>query len=172
MRVLLLDRDGTLNIDNGHVYTPDDLQLLPDVIDALTRFRNAGYSFFIMTNQGAIGKGLQTMEDYEDTESCLESLLLEGGIEIEGTYFCAHHPDDGCTCRKPAIGLWKQLQDDHDDVSASDCIMIGDKDTDILFGQAIGAKTARIASGQYPANVKADYEVRDLAALADILLVS
>lgn len=171
MKILLLDRDGTLNIDNGHVFTPDQLVLFPSVLDALRRFRDAGYRFFIITNQGGIGRGVQTMKHYEETEKSLVDLLNAGGITIEKTYFCPHHPDDVCLCRKPAIGLWKRLIEEHPDVDATDVLMVGDKDADIAFGKAIGAQTARILSGQYPHTITADYEVRDLMQLADILLV-
>lgn len=169
MKTLLLDRDGLLIRDMGYDFTPEDIELLPNVIAGLTRFRDAGWRFFIITNQGVIGRGIQTAAQYEVCRQLTEDLLAAENIIIERTYHCPHDPADACRCRKPATGMWEQLHRDFPEVVAADSVMAGDKDTDVLFGKAIGAKTARVPS-RYPSDEIADYAVEDLNALADILL--
>ncbi len=169
-RILLLDRDGTINRDTGAVLTPGDIDLLPHAVDGLRRFRDAGWMFFIVTNQGAIGEGRDTQQNYDACQARVLARLGEGGITIAASRYCPHARDAGCPCRKPAVGMWMSLQEEFPRLAASDCLMVGDKDSDVLFGKAIGAPTARISSGQYPQAVVADYTVAGLHALADLVL--
>ncbi len=170
MSTLLLDRDGTINRDTGAVPCPADIELLPGVVQGLIRFRDAGWRFFILTNQGAIDEGRNTPENYEACASRVLALLAAHGIVIQATRLCPHRRDAACACRKPATGMWESLRAEFPDLAATACVMAGDKDADVLLGKAIGARTARILSGQYPCTVDADYTVATLDSLADLLL--
>lgn len=165
---VLLDRDGTLNRDRGYVQKPEEIELLPGVIEGLTKIKEAGAHFYIITNQGAIGKGTDTIENYQLVAKQVEELLRDNGIHVLRTYYCPNAEPDAHR-RKPNVGMWSDLQGDFPDVKAADCIMVGDKDADIQFGQNIGCATARIDSGQYPVTVEADYTIKDLDELASLL---
>lgn len=169
MKILLLDRDGTIIRDPGSAPSPDDIQLLPHTAEALVLFRDVGYRFFVITNQAAIGRGKDTEENYRACTARMEEQLTDAGISIEGIYYCPD-PDNASPRRKPNIGMWEDLMNDHPDIKASDCMMVGDKDADVQFGKNAGCTTARIASTQYPMTIPADYTVSDLLELARAIL--
>ena len=62
-KAVFLDRDGTINVDYGYVYKPEDLVLLPGVIEALQLFQKAGYLLIVITNQSGVARGYFTEYD-------------------------------------------------------------------------------------------------------------
>ena len=62
-KAIFLDRDGTLNIDNGYTYKTQDLKFFPDVFKALNLLKK-DFKLIIMTNQSGIGRGYYTEEDF------------------------------------------------------------------------------------------------------------
>ena len=64
-KAVFLDRDGTINSDEGHyyIYKPEDFVFNPGVIEGLKRLQKAGYLLIVITNQGGIAKGIYTRED-------------------------------------------------------------------------------------------------------------
>jgi heptosyltransferase-2 len=99
---VFLDRDGTLNVDTGYVKSPDDFTVLPGVGAALARLKQAGARLVVVTNQSGLGRGYFSSRDLEAIHSKLRLVLAEDGVTLDGLYFCPHHPDDHCNCRKPA----------------------------------------------------------------------
>lgn len=172
MRFLLLDFDGTLIADNGGLpYDLSSVALLQGVVEGLRRFRDAGARFFIVTNQSKISRGVCTEKE---VVACIEHvihLLEEQGVHIEGAEWCPHRSEDACDCRKPKTGMWEALRTRFPLLRASETVMVGDMDRDVLFGQAIGCTTARILSPRHPRTVAAEHLVRSLNELADVLLV-
>ena len=68
-----------------------------------------------------------------------------GGM-IDAFYFCPHLPCDGCTCRKPNVGMIKTAVGDFGiDLSAS--WTIGDKNIDVEVGRNAGTRTALVMTG-------------------------
>ena len=53
-KAVFLDRDGTINSDEGHyyIYKPEDFVFNPGVIEGLKRLQKAGYLLIVITNQG------------------------------------------------------------------------------------------------------------------------
>ena len=169
LQALLLDRDGTLNVDIGSPPSPQDIVLLPGVAEGLRRFRDAGAQFFIVTNHASIGRGKDTEKNHAACMDRLLELLAAEGVTIRGYRTCPHASEAQCSCRKPGTGMWESLRGEFT-LDPAACLVVGDKDTDILLGKAIGARTARILSEQYPQTVTADYTIADLSELADLLL--
>lgn len=167
-RTILLDRDGTLNADSNVVKTPDQIRLLPGVIEGLRHFRDGGAEFFIVSNQGSVGHGDDTEANALACTQRVVDLLAAGGITIVSARHCFHRRDAGCHCRKPALGMWESLLEAFPHLDPTQILMVGDKDSDVLLGKGIGARTARILS-EYPHVVDADYTVHDLPALAALL---
>ena len=56
-RVVVLDRDGTLNAEVHYLSHPDQVALLPGVAEGLRALRSAGCRLVVVTNQSAIGRG-------------------------------------------------------------------------------------------------------------------
>ena len=62
---VFLDRDGTLNVEVSYLTRPEQMQLLPGVLEALQLLRNAGFACVVVTNQSAVGRGMMTEEDLQ-----------------------------------------------------------------------------------------------------------
>lgn len=171
MLTLLLDRDGTIIKDVGEDRVDlAKIALLPGAAEGLKRFQDAGAELFIVTNQSSIGRGTHTSQQFERANDHMRALLREKGIVITASRHCPHLPEEHCPCRKPKTGMWDQLRADFPQLDPKTTVMVGDKDSDVLFGNAIGCETARIDSKQHPKEVEADYVVKNLSELADLLL--
>lgn len=144
---ILLDRDGTLIVEQDYLRNPELVQLIQGVQRPWRLLNQQGCRFFLVTNQSGIGRGYFTLADYEQVHARLLSILAEQYMVLTDTAFCPHAPNQKCDCRKPQPGLWYTLSLHHD-LCAQNTVMIGDKSADIHFGQAIGcAETVLIHTG-------------------------
>ncbi len=129
---LLLDRDGTIIEDKHYLANPDEVVLLPHVGEVLGRLAKQGWRFFVVSNQSGVGRGYFTEESVRLCMQRMEDLLAKHGVSIAGVVYCPHAPEEGCTCRKPATGLWENLQENYH-ICADNCVMVGDKVEDMQF---------------------------------------
>ncbi len=146
-RAVFLDRDGTLTAETGKYIThPDALQILPGVLPALRLLTEAGFRLFLFTNQAGVGKGHLTLEMLTAIHAHLQTQIEAAGGHLEAIYFCPHHPNVGCECRKPKSGLLLQAAQERD-VDLSTSIVIGDSIRDIVAGHSVGAMTLLVQTG-------------------------
>ncbi len=139
-KAVFLDRDGTIIDDVGYLHLPEEVRFKEGVFDALRSLQEAGYLLFIVTNQSGVGRGMFEEEDVKKTHDYIHDALEKEGISITGTYYCPHHPDDGCECRKPNTGMLLQAAREHD-IALSSSWMIGDKCSDIAAGRFANTRT-------------------------------
>ncbi|MDQ7832502.1 MAG: HAD-IIIA family hydrolase [Desulfovibrionaceae bacterium] len=135
---VLLDRDGTVIVDEHYLCDPARVRLLPGAGQALARLAASGARLFLVSNQSGIGRGYFTQVGHLAVQARLEELLCEHGVRLAGAAFCPHAPDAGCPCRKPGLGQWEALRDRHG-LDAATTAVIGDKASDVAFGHALGA---------------------------------
>ena len=143
---VFLDRDGTLNEDPGFLTSAADLRLLPGVTTALARLKAAGARLVVVTNQSGVGRGFLTLKDLEAIHARLEGLLEQGDAPLDAIYFCPHHPDDGCRCRKPATGMVDRAVSELQ-VDLQKAYLIGDHASDIQLAKTAGVKAILVTSG-------------------------
>ena len=142
---VFLDRDGTLNYDPGYLKVAAELKLLAGVGPALARLKGAGAKLVVVTNQSGVGRGIITLKDLEAIHARLEGLLEQEGAALDAIYFCPHHPDDGCRCRKPEVGMVERAVSELQlDLRRS--YMIGDHARDIQLAHRVGAKAILLTS--------------------------
>ena len=158
---VFLDRDGTLNVDTGYVKSPDDFTVLPGVGAALARLKQVGARLVVVTNQSGLGRGYFTSRDLEAIHSKLRLVLAEDGVTLDGLYFCPHHPDDHCNCRKPARGMIDRAHAELK-VDLSRAYVIGDSIRDIELAKQVGAQSLLVMTGPSGAEALADLMARDL----------
>ena len=136
---VFLDRDGTLNHDPGYLSVAAELKLLAGVGPALARLKRAGAKLVVVTNQSGVGRGIFTLKDLEAIHARLEGLLEQEEVALDAIYFCPHHPDDGCRCRKPNVGMVERARSELQlDLRRS--YLIGDHARDIQLAKRVGAK--------------------------------
>jgi heptosyltransferase-2 len=144
---VFLDRDGTLNEDPGYLRSASELKLLPGVATALARLKGAGARLVVVTNQSGVGRGLFMLKDLEAIHARLEGLLEQSDAALDAIYFCPHHPEDGCRCRKPATGMIdRAVSELHLDLRRA--YLIGDHASDIQLAKAVGVKAILVTSGK------------------------
>lgn len=147
---IFLDRDGTLNPDHGYIRSPDQYELFPGVPQALAKLKQAGARLIVVTNQSGVGRGLLAIEELDVIHQKLRLLLQEAGVSLDGIYFCPHHPDERCDCRKPSTGMIDQAQRDGA-VDLSRSYLIGDKARDMELAARIGARGILVTTACDPA---------------------
>ncbi|MGY3945698.1 D-glycero-beta-D-manno-heptose 1,7-bisphosphate 7-phosphatase [Aeromonas tecta] len=129
---IFLDRDGVINEDTGYVSQVDDFHFLPGVIDAMQLLKQKGYQLIVVTNQSGIARGYFSEDDFMNLTEWMDWSLADRGVDLDGIYFCPHHPDHGapCDCRKPAPGMLLLAQQELG-IDMSRSYMVGDKPSDL-----------------------------------------
>ncbi len=140
-RAVFLDRDGVLNRaipSNGRVRppaSPQELEILPGVHEALRALKSHGYLLIVVTNQPDVARGNQTREMVEALNASLKACLPLDEIRV-----CYHDDADHCDCRKPRPGLLLQAAQEHA-IDLATSYVVGDRWRDIEAGHRAGCKT-------------------------------
>ena len=166
---VFLDRDGTLNYDPGYLRVAAELKLLAGVGPSLARLKRAGARLVVVTNQSGVGRGIITLKDLEAIHARLQGLLEQEDAALDAIYFCPHHPDNGCRCRKPNVGMVERAVSELQlDLRRS--YLIGDHARDIQLATRVGAKAILIATAPVDAQVLETLKTKQ--ALPDAMVKS
>ena len=142
-KALFLDRDGTIIYDRHYLRRLGDIEFIPEVKTSLKLLKSAGYILIVVTNQSGVGRKLFDKSFVEKTYSIINGRL--DGI-IDDFFYCPHHPDEHCSCRKPKTGmLVKAVKKWHINLKTS--WMIGDSNKDIKMAENAGMRTIKIGRG-------------------------
>lgn len=166
---VFLDRDGTIMRDVEYCGDPSQVEVFEFAPVAIRKLKAAGFKICIITNQSGLGRGYFTLEAYRAVEQ--EVARQVGAGLIDGTYFCPDLPDSGSPCRKPAPGMILEAARDHA-VDLKRSFMVGDKLIDARCGHNAGVRSILVHTGfeQHTDGGVADWQVRDLAEAAEIIL--
>ena len=156
---VFVDRDGTLIEDLDYLADPAKMRVFDFSREALDLLRDHGYLIIVVTNQSGVARGLLTEFDVRSVHAALSESMP--GL-IDGYYFCPHGPNDGCKCRKPALGMIEDALNDQA-IDIVNSWMIGDKKIDIETGFNAGMSTALVMTGY------GERQVRELDRLPDIV---
>ena len=173
-RFVLLDRDGTINVERHYLSDPEQVELLPNAARGLAEMAGLGLGLAVVTNQSGLGRGYFDAARLAQIHDRLRTLLREAAaVELDGIYCCPHLPEDDCACRKPRTGLIDQAARELQFLPSA-AFVIGDKACDIELGRAAGATTLLVRTGygaQAAADgaVRPDYIVDDLCAAARVI---
>lgn len=172
-RVVLLDRDGTINEEVGYVLAPRDLRLIDGAAAAIRELRELGLGIVVVTNQSPVARGWITEEQLDAIHERLRALLAEEGATIDAIEHCPHLPEDACACRKPGTEMVERAARRLGFDPASGFV-VGDHAGDMALGRAIGARTILVRTGhgeeELPeAERLADHVVPDLPAAAALI---
>jgi len=171
-KCVFLDRDGVINVDKNYVHKIEDLDFIPNTFEALKSLQTKGFILFIVTNQSGIGRGYYTLEDYKKLRQYIDSKLKDNNINIIEEYFCPHHPDENCRCRKPGTKFIEEAITKYN-INKDESYFIGDKTSDIKAGHDSGLKTILVLTGKAGLdkkyNIVADIICKDLYEASMIL---
>jgi D-glycero-D-manno-heptose 1,7-bisphosphate phosphatase len=162
--MILLDRDGVLNVDQARsVTTLADLTVERGAAAGCARLKAAGHTLVVVSNQSAVGRGRMSPGDLETINSELDRRL--GGV-IDAWYVCPHGPDDGCRCRKPDTLLLEQARADFGFDPATTWF-VADAVRDVEAALRFGCRPALVRTGKGADAIAALPEVPAFADLAD-----
>ena len=148
-KLAMFDRDGTVNVDTGHLFEPEKLKLISETVELMAQYAaDPDYKIAVVTNQAGIAKNFYTDADMRALHRYMEQELERRGARVDAWYFCPHHPDftGPCACRKPAPGMLLAAMWDFD-ASPEDCVMYGDKPSDEAAATAAGVEF--VPAGEY-----------------------
>jgi D,D-heptose 1,7-bisphosphate phosphatase len=150
---VFLDKDGTLIEDVPYNVAPDHIRLAAGVAEGLPRLRAAGFLLIVVSNQSGVARGYFAEGAIGPVRERIRELLKEIGVELDGFYYCPHHPDGNmpgyatdCDCRKPRPGMILQAARDHG-IDLSRSWFVGDILDDVEAGRRAGCRTALIDNG-------------------------
>ena len=162
--MILLDRDGVLNVDRvNSVRTLADLEVEVGAVEGCRLLKEAGYPLGVISNQSAVGRGRMSASDLDAVNAELDRRL--GGV-IDAWFVCPHAPDDGCRCRKPDTLLLEQAQSAFGFDPAATWFVV-DAERDVVAAQRFGCRPALVRTGKGRAAIDAFPEVPAFADLAD-----
>ena len=164
---VFLDRDGVLTEEKGYVTSKDELSIFHYAADCVKKIHDKGYYAIVITNQSGVARGLFTEEALQEMN---QYLIRQTGVDA--VYYCPHHPDAGCRCRKPQKGMFERACRDFA-IDVEHSYMVGDRAGDIIAGQNAGVQTVLLESGYGTARleteVKPDFVFDDLTEVIKIL---
>jgi D-glycero-D-manno-heptose 1,7-bisphosphate phosphatase len=144
-KAVFIDRDGTINEDGPYLSDPGQFKMYPGVGEGVKRLKDAGFKIIVVTNQSGIARGYFTEEDLTAVHDRMKEEFASFGVTLDGIYYCPHHPNQSCSCRKPNTGLFEKAMREHD-IDPGRSYMIGDTELDVVAGERVGARTVLISS--------------------------
>jgi D-glycero-D-manno-heptose 1,7-bisphosphate phosphatase len=164
---VFLDRDGTIIQEKGYLSDPEAIELIPGVARAIRLINYLDLRTVVVSNQSGVARGYFPVSVVEEINKRLYVLLGQEGASLDGMYYCPHHPDAACTCRKPEPGML-QLAAEELRVDLPSSYMVGDKADDIGAVHRVGGKGILVLTGYGKGELKAwqgdppDFVAQDL----------
>lgn len=157
-RALFLDRDGVLNVDIAP-YVPDlaSFEVFPYTLDALKMFHEAGFEFYVVSNQQGVSLGITPAEELEKMSQRLQEIVRPHGFEFRRFYYATDLDEADHPWRKPKPGMILQAVEDFG-ISLEGALLVGDKWSDIAAAEAAGIPGYLVYSGV--SSSRADWEGR------------
>ena len=148
MKLVILDRDGTINHDSDdYIKSAAEWRPIAGSIEAIARLTQAGYRVVVATNQSGIARGLLDTTALIAIHDTLQRAAHQAGGRIDAFFFCPHHPDMKCRCRKPAPGMLLEVARRFN-VSLQNAWMVGDTRHDVEAAAAAGARPVLVLTGK------------------------
>ncbi len=152
-RVILLDRDGVLNIDRvDSVKALEEIEIETGAVDGSARLAAAGFTLAVVTNQSAVGRGWMSRTTLDAVNADIDRRL---GGTLTHWYICDHAPTAGCRCRKPDTLLLEHAHRDLD-FDPDETWFVGDAGRDIEAARRFGVRPALVRTGK-GADTAAEY---------------
>ncbi len=143
---VFLDRDGTINEEQGYPDRLEQISVFPQAAPAIRRLNEAGLKVVVVTNQSGVARGYFPLAFVQEVHRYLNQQLAAAGARIDGLYVCPHHPDEGCPCRKPKPELLFRAARDLD-LDLAHSYLVGDRYLDLETAANAGVKGILVLTG-------------------------
>ena len=139
IKLVIFDRDGTLNYDRGYTHKPEDLKWLPGALRTLKFLEEHSILAAVATNQSGIARGFFSQAAVDKFHSQMAQEAIEHFGRIDRFYTCPHAPaltgQSNCNCRKPNPGMLLTALSDYN-LTVRDALFVGNSTTDQLAANA------------------------------------
>ncbi len=143
---VFLDRDGTINEEVGYLDRLERLTIYPQAGAAIQRLNESGLKALVVTNQSGVARGYFTECFLIGLHRHIQQLLAAEGAYLDGFYYCPHHPEARCRCRKPETGMLLTAAADFG-VDLGRSYLIGDTLKDMETAEKAGVKGVLVRTG-------------------------
>jgi len=154
-KAVFFDRDGTLCRDAEYLNSFEKLEIFPEAGN-LPHLKEKGYKLIGISNQSGIARGIVNEEFTKE----VNNIFLEK-YGFDDFYYCPHHPDEHCPCRKPEPEMVLNAKAEHN-LDLKQSYVIGDKEIDVQLAKTVGAKGLLVLTGQGRESAGADYIAKNL----------
>lgn len=156
---VILDRDGTINIDRGYVSRSELLDLVDGAGNAIRAINCSKHLALCATNQPVVARGEVTPDGLTEIHKKLDTQLGQHGAFLDDLIYCPHHPESGfdgevkdlkfaCNCRKPKSGMLDMYVEKYR-LDRRKSIMVGDRFSDIKAADAGCVNSILLLSGSF-----------------------
>lgn len=148
MKLIVLDRDGTINHDSDqYIKSPLEWKPIPGSLEAIARLTHAGWRVVVATNQSGIARGLFDMATLNAIHAEMHRATALAGGRIEAIFFCPHAADSNCECRKPRPGMLLEIAE-RLNADLAGMPLAGDSLRDLEAAAAVGARPMLVLTGK------------------------
>lgn len=148
LKLVILDRDGVINREQGHITSLDRFEILDGVCEAITHLNQAGIKVCLASNQSGLARGILTEEVLTEIQAYLEAELKRVGGHIDHWFYSPWHPDTALEGgipkwlgehedRKPGTGMLKKALA-ATDLKVENAVMVGDSKKDLHAAAELG----------------------------------
>ena len=167
---LFLDRDGVINKEVHYLHRIEDFEFIEGIFSTCRWFQDNGYLLVVVTNQGGIGRGYYSKEQFHLLNDWMLEQFLAKDVQISQTYFSPYHPTEGIGAykqehfdRKPNPGMLLRAKADWQ-VDLAKSVLVGDKESDIRAGINAGVG--------YNVLVRSGHAIDEVSTQADAVVDS
>ena len=148
MKLIVLDRDGVINVDSDQfIKSPDEWKPIPGSLEAIARLNQWGWRVVVATNQSGIGRGLFDMDTLNAMHDKMHRAVQAAGGRIDAVFYCPHTADSNCNCRKPKPGMMERIADCFN-VDLKGVYAVGDSLRDLEAAVTAGALPILVLTGK------------------------
>lgn len=173
MQLVILERDGVINVDSGDtIASEDDWQPIAGSLEALARLYGAGYRLVVASNQPGLRRKNISIEALNGIHHRMQRELLDIGGGIDAVFFCSCLPKDACDCMMPNPGMLLEIAE-RLRIPLDGVPVIGSRIATVDAALAAGARPILVATGRDLADPRDEFEhYPDLATAVDVLLTA
>ncbi len=147
-KLVILDRDGVINEDSdAYIKSVAEWTPVPGSLEGIAKLTEAGFRIVVASNQSGLGRGLFDQATLDEIHAHMHDRVADAGGHLEAVFYCPHHPDEGCQCRKPQPGLLEQIERELA-VSVVGAYFVGDTRKDLEVARSKGAIPILVRSGK------------------------
>jgi D-glycero-D-manno-heptose 1,7-bisphosphate phosphatase len=169
---LVLDRDGTINVDTDYPGDPAEIVLRDNIVPAIAAANRTGMPVVVVTNQSGIARGYFDWSVFAAVNGRVLELLRDRGVFADMVLACAYH-EAGVgplaiadhPMRKPNPGMLveagKRLA-----LDLQRSLIVGDKLADMQAGRRAGLAQGWLVDGE--AAAQAGFAIRPLRDGSDL----